>query len=379
MNYINHNDNLDFWMDQKIAPIPEWSEPEQYDLNDTHDRNEMFDRVYIGNAKVHKRIGQIAEDLFEMQHPNKKDNDTARDEFMGPLLEQGNRFGKWFYFPWSNDVVQYADKDIHRQLKSNRNRDLITADEQLLLSNKTLVYAGLSVGSNAIDEASHLTMGGHMILADPDRISVPNTNRIHVGMPQVGMRKTDAAGIKLSELDPYVRQTHFPDGVTHANAGKILALQPDIIFEHADHMPSKLLLRQMAKYGRAALIMATDVGDRSLIDVERYDNAQDSTRPFLGRLDDEQLKKLDAGTMSAQEQKALVVQIVGMSAVSRRLMGSLPNIGRTLGGLPQLGTTASSGAAAATVAAREIILGRGPSTGRYYTSPQGIFNTSDAE
>lgn len=56
------------------------------------------------------------------------------------------------------------------------------------------------------------------------------------------------------------------------------------------------------------------------------------------------------------------MKIVGVRHITPRTLKSVMEIGATLGGLPQVGTTATAGATLATVAVREILPARRPTT-----------------
>ncbi|USN96661.1 MAG: ThiF family adenylyltransferase [Candidatus Nomurabacteria bacterium] len=370
MNY--HGDSLEYWMKREVVEAPEWSEPECYDPNNVSDRRGMYSRVVMGGAKVQRKVAAIAEDLFEMKHPDQKNNQTARERFVEPISAEGDRYGKWYYFPWSNQLVQYPDREEHRLLLTFRNRELITADELRKIGSATTAHIGLSVGSHILEQTSHMALGDKVILADPDVMSVPNLNRINAGMPEVGMRKTDVAGIRLSELNPYVKQVHLFDGITSQNAEVVARHHPDLIFEEVDHMPTKILMRKLAYRVGAALIMATDTGDLTMIDVERYDLGD--VKPFLGRLTTNEMMMIEEANPSPEQTVRLIIKLIGLENISMRLAQSLGQIGITLGGIAQLGTTASTGAAYAAVAGREILLKRGPTTGRYKVSPQEVLH-----
>ena len=85
------------------------------------------------------------------------------------------------------------------------------------------------------------------------------------------MRKTDLSGIKLSELNPYVKQVHFPEGLTPENTWRFERIQPNLIYEEVDHLPTKILARRLARQANAALIMATDTGDRTIVWTNRLE------------------------------------------------------------------------------------------------------------
>lgn len=369
---VGEGDGLEYAMKNSEVRLLEWEEPHMYDLNVAADRRQMYSRIAMGGAKVVPKVAAIAEDLFELEHPDKKQDTKARQVFVDSVIKEGDRFGKWHYFPWSNKLVQFADAEEHRLLLTFRNRELLSSEELRTLGQVTLAHVGLSVGSHIVENTSHIAMGKKVILADPDVLSVPNLNRINAGMPEVGMYKTDIVGIALSELNPYVKQIHLKDGITQQNVHIFEHHPPRLVFEEVDHLPTKILMRKVARQAGAALIMATDTGDRTMVDIERYDNPGETVKPFLGALSADELIQVERVAPTASENVEIIRRLIGMENISVRLMQSMGQIGLTLGGIAQLGTTAAVGGAYAAVAGREIILGRGPKTGRYKVSPQEI-------
>jgi molybdopterin/thiamine biosynthesis adenylyltransferase len=364
-------DAFEYWTSRQTVPVPVWEEPDLYDAKKPGDRRQMYSRIVMGGAAVRENTVAIANDLFELHHPDQKFDPAARDRFTSKVIKQGNKFGTWAYLPWSNQLVQFADEEEHWQLLTNRNRELISQEEQRKLSAATLMFIGLSVGSLVLDQAVHMGMGGTLVLVDPDTVSIPNLNRIQVGMTEVGMHKTDVAGIRVSEVNPYVKQIHVSEGLTKQNVGRLAARRPDIVYEHADHLPSKLLARRLAAQVEAALIMATDAGENSLIDVERHDRSR--AAPFNGRLSATQIAQMESGMLTPEQTLRLIIQIVGHENISVRMAQSLGQIGVTLGGFSQLGTTASAGAAYAAKAGKDILLGPGPASDRYTLKPHEVF------
>jgi len=354
--------------------VPVWQQPDRYDMATRADRRLLYRLEAAGTEKV-LRVHEIADELFELNHPDKTTDTVARERFGAPIVRQGDKYGKWFYFPWSDQLVQYPDEADYRELLTFRNRELITMEEQRKLGAATLACVGLSVGSHIVLQAAHSGIGDTMILADPDVVSIMNLNRIHAGMTAVGMRKTDLVGIAVSELNPYIKQVHLPEGITPGSAKKLMKYQPDLLYEHVDHLPTKVLLRRLARQAGIPLIMATDVGDRSLIDIERYDLGD--ARPFLGKLNDEELDALEKDMVPADQKLRFVNKIIGEENMSPRMVRSMSRIGISLGGIAQLSTTAGAGGAYAVVAGREILLGRGPASGRYSMSAQDILHIPD--
>lgn len=360
---ISHN------LSQKLrthqAPISRWEKPEMFDLNSHADRAEVERRLDSGNiAQVVDRLPELADDLFEMHNPSQRSDERARQEYVEEVAGQGERYGNWFHFSWSRSLIRYPDQNEYQELRTFRNKNLITAEEQQRLLGARAVVFGLSVGSNVLEQLVQSGIGGTVIMGDFDRLSPTNLNRIIAGAPKVGMKKIDIAAIKISELDPYIEQRHFPEGVSEGVLDRLAEEKPDIIFDEVDDLAMKALMRRFAARERVPLMMATDIGDTSLLDVERYDT-DPKTKPFHGKLKDSDLDQLISGEMSETERRKLMIKIVGARHVSPRMLQSAMQIDKSLGGMPQLGATAAQGGSLAAVAAREVLLDRKLNSGRY--------------
>lgn len=346
-----------------------WQEPTHFDMSSWADQREIARRFADGRI-VHSidRVEYVASDLFEVRHPDQKNDDRARKEFVDEIASQGLEYGEWFQFPWKHTLERYPGKKDHQDLRTFRNKKLISEDGQDVLLGATVGVAGLSVGSNVHEQLLISGIGGTLVTSDFDTLTPSNLNRIRATLAQVGMFKLDIAACKTSEADPYIKQVHFRQGVTDESLVGLAEAKMDILYDEIDDLSKKALLRRFAKEQRIPLIMATDSGDTSIIDVERHD--LHDVAPFNGRLNDQEFNKLLEGDLSPAEKQKMMLKIVGIRYITPRLLDSAMEVDKTLGGLPQLGTTASAGGSLAAVAAREILLGHRLHSGRYDGSPK---------
>lgn len=345
---------------RSYKPGSNWTQPDGFDLSSWADRSELKRRFQEGS--ITKTIDpEIAEELFELQHPELKNDVKAREEFVGEYKAKGVRTGRWFHFPWSQSLVHYLDQDSHLKLRTYRNRNMDTPDEQRELSEKHLLLAGLSVGSSIGEQIAYGGIGGKYTYADFDELSLANTNRIKAPMSQVGMKKLAIIGQKMSELDPYIPQTHLKQGITTKSLEELVDSKPNLIFDEVDDMVAKALLRQFAAEYKIPLVMATDVGNTSIVDVERHDLGE--VEPFNRRLSRKQIDAMLSGELSESERMTIVTKLAGLSNASMRLIES--TMDQSLGGIPQLGTTASAGGVLAALTAKEILLGGNVPSGRH--------------
>lgn len=83
---------------------------------------------------------------------------------------------------------------------------------------------------------------GHIGLADPDVVSLSNLQRQTLyTTAEVDLPKTECARRRLSALNPEVRFTLHPEGITAENAG-ILANAYDLMVDCTDNYPARYLI-----------------------------------------------------------------------------------------------------------------------------------------
>src|SRR3989344_4977493 len=183
------------------------------------------------------------------------------------LIYNSESFGNWFYFPWLNTLVRYLPEDLHLELRTGRNKYLISTDEQNRFYNATMVFLGMSVGSH-VAIVTVMTGGAkHITLADPDNLSGDNLNRVRAGFQNIGLNKAIAVARQIYEINPSAEIELFEDGLTPENADKILE-GTDIIVEEMDNPYWKLKIRELAKTRGIPVLMGTDNGDGIICDIE---------------------------------------------------------------------------------------------------------------
>jgi molybdopterin/thiamine biosynthesis adenylyltransferase len=317
------------------------------------------------------------EELYLLRHPICRFRANHRQGVARFLAAHtGNkpvsRAGAWFYFPWLHQLVHYLPEPLHLELKTGRNRNLITKDEQDRYYQARVAVLGLSVGSHV---ALTLAMTGgakYMTLADPDVISGSNLNRIRAGFPTVGLSKVVSVARQIYEMNPYAEITIYPEGVTDANIENMVCGEPtlDLLIEEMDNPYYKLKVREFTSQAGIPVIMAADNGDNSVVDVERYD--RDRSYPILhglmGSVTADDLK-----TIAPQALPRTVAKMAGAELATPRMQQSVLEVGRSLYSWPQLGTAATLCGATLSYLARQIILGAKVRSGRYEVRLDAIF------
>jgi len=290
-------------------------------------------------------------ELFEVKNPGKK--------FKGkPKIDSG----EWVFYPWSNILLHTLSEKENDLLRTNRNRDIITQEEQERLRNFTIVIAGLSVGGNIAMTLVYNGISKHLKLADFDILETTNLNRVRGKLSDIGEAKIDIINKQLYELDPYIKITNFNKGLDGKNVKDFLK-DANLVFEIIDDLKLKILIRKEAQKHKIPLVMLTSIGDSVMIDVERYD-LDPQTKVFNGLVDERVVEDILQDRFSKAEMNKYVVRIVGVQNIPPRVMKSVKQIGKTLSGRPQLMSTVTVAAGLACFIAKRIALGDQVLSGR---------------
>jgi adenylyltransferase/sulfurtransferase len=134
--------------------------------------------------------------------------------------------------------------------------DLLRFDRQLRLpevgaeGQARLKHAKVAViGAGGLGSSALLYLAaagiGRIGIADPDRVEIGNLHRqvIH-GMSALGERKVESARRRLLENNPDTVIDRYPDGLTDANAGRII--QPyELVLDATDNLETRSLINRV--------------------------------------------------------------------------------------------------------------------------------------
>jgi hypothetical protein len=309
-------------------------------------------------------------ELFFIEHPKVQKKD-ASDGQIATFVSSVKDAAVWVYYPWRQLAVKIPSEDIYFRLRTARNRDLITEEEQRRYRASTVGVAGLSVGSAAL--ASLVGTGGPKTvkLADPDTIELTNLNRMRAALPDMGANKSHVAARAVWELDPFADIRLHPQGLSADTLDDFLGGEPalDVFVDEMDDIALKFEVRLRCRKHGIPVVMATDNGDGAIVDIERFDLERD--RPiFHGRVEmpEEAIRRGDRAQFVE-----LANRIIDPSFFTVRQLSSLQSIGRRLSGVPQLSTAASIAGAAVAYAVRLITTGGDLPSGRYVLSCEESF------
>ena len=299
-------------------------------------------------------------ELFGVNNPSRVYTPSFKEEFKeyyldlkrkAPLYEDG----VWVYFPWLCKLVHVLDENDFQKVRTARNKNLITHEEQEKFYNATVGIGGLSVGSSVA--LALVLQGGakHIKLADMDRLALSNTNRVLSGVENLGVLKVELTARKLYEINPYAQIELFTDGLNHETIESFFE-GLDVVIDELDNLAVKYLIREHAKKHGVPVVMAADNGDNAVVDVERYDLTPEMSF-FHGRMGDdvsyEMLSKLDKFGIGK-----MITKHVGPENVTIRMQESLLEMGKTIVSWPQLGGAALINGAAVAYCVRKILNGQ---------------------
>lgn len=273
-------------------------------------------------------------------------------------------------YPWRKTLVRIVGPEAYHELRTNRNRDLLTREEQKRFASARIGFAGLNVGNPgavciALEGGSHT-----MKLADLDALSVTNLNRFRAGLPDLGINKATLTARQILEIDPYYEIELHEKGIA-PNTVEIFIGEPriDLLVEEMDALPLKIAVREAAKRLQIPVIMVTGNGEGILLDVERYDLEPDL--PILNGLMEPRVLEVitkPSSPLVPREKVALARDFMGAKYLDTRLLDSFSKFGSELVGISQLAESSFIRGAALCYAAKAIILGRPLPSGRYELS-----------
>lgn len=332
----------------------------------------------FSDAKIIDSYGQQLEELFFIRNPRYRfDKNYAEDlkkfiseESKGMPLEQ---CGNWIYFPWNKLLAHYLSDEMHQELRTARNRNLITKEEQKQFYDFNVGIAGLSVGSHAALTLAMMGGGRLMKLADFDLISGSNLNRIRTDFTNVGINKCDIVAHQIWQINPYGEIHSYNKGLTLENLEEFLGGEKklDVLVECLDNPELKIRLRLEARKLGIPVVMATDNGDNIIFDIERFD-LDKNLMLFNGVLGDITLEEFQK--FPPQELPKVATKIAGAQVVVPRMLESVLNVGRTLYSWPQLGDAASLAGISTAYVIKRLALRQPLKSGKLEVNLDSVFD-----
>ncbi|MFE0606365.1 ThiF family adenylyltransferase [Streptomyces sp. NPDC058892] len=314
--------------------------------------------------EVHDRIEEQVDELLRCRDPRDPFGGRSPADAVADVLgERPAAYGRWIWYPWSGRLVHLLPEAEFRLVRTDRNRDKITRDQQQDLLRRRVGVIGLSVGSSAAVTCAMEGVGGAFRLADFDRVGLSNLNRLQVGVHELGLEKSVLCARRMYELDPYLDIEVHRGGITEETVEDFVGdgdRALDLLVEECDTPWVKVAAREHARLRRIPVLM--DTNDRGLLDVERFDLEGD--RPlFHGRIG--ATTAADVRDLDREAAIGFLRTVVDEQRLSPAMTDALTRVGRTLSSWPQLASGVMLGAALVTDTARRILLGEPLPSGRH--------------
>ncbi|HVM77214.1 MAG TPA: ThiF family adenylyltransferase, partial [Candidatus Paceibacterota bacterium] len=236
---------------------------------------EAFSKKYPVARVVDYYEKELLKELFLIRNPQFRFNPNYAEAFEAFKKEHCagrplNEAGVWFYFPWNQTLVHFLPDEMHQELRTARNKYLITEEEQKKFYNCRVGIGGLSVGSHAALTIAMMGGAKFIKIADPDEISGSNLNRIRLDYSYVGTNKCEAVAQLIYQTNPYAEIEAHTEGISVDGLEQFMT-GLDVFVECTDHPELKIRSRLVARKLGIPVVMATDNGDGIIFDIERYD------------------------------------------------------------------------------------------------------------
>ncbi|WP_241845572.1 ThiF family adenylyltransferase [Streptomyces sp. CB02261] len=365
-------------------PLPSGLEPDHLVLPSPRFRDESFRPVLLDLSQssdaaalaglrasgllreFHDRIEDQIEELLRCRAPQDPFGGRSRSRAVVDTLgTRPEEYGRWAWYPWSGRLVHVLPESEFRLVRTDRNRDKITREQQQGLLNRRIGVIGLSVGSSAALTCAMEGVGGAFRLADFDRLGLSNLNRLRGGVHELGLEKSVLCARRMYELDPYLDIEIHRGGVTEDTIDDFFGAGRDgrgldLLIEECDTPWVKVAAREHARSRRIPVLM--DTNDRGVLDIERFD--LEPGRPlFHGRTGD--TTAADIHGLDREAALRFLLDVVDEQRLSPAMTDALTRVGHTLSSWPQLASGVMLGAALVTDTARRILLGEPIPSGRH--------------
>ncbi|WP_257669518.1 Rv1355c family protein [Parapedobacter tibetensis] len=336
----------------------------------------------IGNPEDREGLAKLLErkpyiQVFDTIEPQLKEliksslpTETLEESRLCSLIENHvgdtpfDEYGVWVYYPWNEKLVHLLDENEFAELRTNRNKYKITAEEQFVLTKKKIGVIGLSVGQSVSLTLAMERGFGELRIADFDELEITNLNRLRSGVHNMGLKKTVIVAREIAEIDPYLKITCFHDGITTENLESFLldGGKLDVLIDECDGVDVKINCRLAAKKHHIPVLM--EASDRGTVDIERFDLEPD--RPilhgFVEHLDISNFKNL-----KTNEQKLpYILAFAGVETLSIRMKASAIEVGQSISTWPQLASAVTMGGGITADVCRRVLLDLFHQSGRYF-------------
>lgn len=372
--------SIDDWPEElrqaatSMVEIDEW-QPELFEMSNPGTEKNF--KEFLHTTKIKTIVDNYDEQYAELIVSRQPQLYNAPQEAKKNILEvhlnkhyaarKPWQLGSWVYYPWSSALVHVLERELFLEARTIRNKNLITFEEQKKFANFNVACAGMSVGSNAAIALAIQGGSQKLKIADSAVISGSNLNRILTGVSNVGASKSLVVARQLYEMNPYLDIERYGENIAEDSVNGFFdkPWPVQVIVDEIDDLKMKILLRMEARKRGLPVLMATDIGDDVMLDVERFDLRPDLPL-FHGLVKD--VEQLLTREVPKREWMRHATTIVGIENAPLRMQQSLMQVGTKLVTQPQLGGTAMMAGVVVAYAVRQLALGEELKSGRTIVS-----------
>ena len=127
---------------------------------------------------------------------------------------------------------------------------------------KVIVYGIGGVGSYVVEALARAGVG-HLVLVDPDTISITNINRqLHSNTKTIGMLKTEAMKNRILEINPNAKVDTYSFKNIEIDEENLIDKSYDYVIDAVDTVKTKLKVIEKAKAEGVPVISAMGAGNK---------------------------------------------------------------------------------------------------------------------
>ncbi|HRH69758.1 MAG: Rv1355c family protein [Flavobacteriales bacterium] len=360
-------------LDSASAPDRTTFRPVFFRLSVPDDRARLEDLLKREpHTVVHDELRSQLRELVRTLNPSVRFTAEALDSAAMAHLQgvDAHDYGVWVHYPWAHRLVHLLDEREFVLVRTDRNRNKITDQEQATLGTKRIGVIGLSVGQSVCLTLALERSFGELRIADFDTLELSNLNRIRSATHAMGQLKTVNVAREIAEIDPFLKVTLFNEGLSRANIGRFCTEggKLDVLVDECDSVDVKILCRQKAKELHIPVLM--DTSDRGMLDIERFDLEPD--RSILHGLIDH--LDIDAASKARTNEEKLpfILPIAGIDTLSPRMKASMLEIENSVTTWPQLASSVVMGGGVVGEITRRVCLGQNVPSGRWWLDPDEL-------
>lgn len=321
--------------------------PKIFNTNHLADQRKRDQLINSKSPNIVDSYKEQVLELFKIQNPLQKNNEKQAELFAKKYISK-NR-GNWVYFPWINTLNHILVEEDFYKVRTARNKPLISDTLQQKFRKMTIGIVGLSVGNSVALSIAYSGGADKIKLADPDTLELSNLNRVRASLNNLGENKTIITAKQIYEINPYAQISFYEKGINYANIKDFFISDPklDLIIDECDDLVLKKYLRLVAKNLQIPLLMASDNGFESNIDLQKPTKTSESLESII-----ESYRNTKKTEMNEKDQIKFIAGLVGAQNFSPGMQqATYEKLEGKIASWPQLAMTVFLGGALASYTA----------------------------